>query len=609
MVARPDPTTARGSPRRSPPRAGVLTVDPPALTTLPPERPWAQTDVDAAAAESLADEAKLSPRWARLLVSRGVRTVADARRFLEPSLQDVPDPSLMRGLDRAVLRLCDAILKKERVALYGDYDVDGVTSTTLLASFLRSLGVDARTYIPQRLSEGYGLNPGAVDTLAGEGTQLLITLDCGITAADEITRANAAGIDCIIVDHHRCPPELPPAYAVLNPHQPGCAYPDKGLAAVGVCFNLVVGVRRELRARGCFTGEGTTGALGAEPNLRRLLDLVALGTIADMVPLTGVNRTLVRFGLDELRLARRPGVRALLDVAAVRASRAASGDVAFKLGPRINAAGRLADADVGVRLLLSTSMEEARPLADRLEAANGARQRIEADVFAAAFLQVEALGSELPAALVVHDDSWHPGVVGIVASKLVEAFQRPTIVIGQGGRGSARTARGVHVYDAIARASAHLRKFGGHRAAAGLSLDASAIDAFRADFVAAVEVDPGREGGASELCYDDELRPEDVSLEGHTELAKLEPFGNGNPEPLFRLRGARISTARIVGKNHLKLRLSAGGRTLDAIAWKQGDLEPLLHPGRAVELVVNVDRSEFSGVETVELRVKDLHFV
>lgn len=581
----------------------------PGAVPVPPERSWQQAQVDEATAEVLAQATGLAPRWARLLVSRGVRDVEAVRRFLEPSLQDVPDPSAMLGLDRAAARLADAIVRKERVALYGDYDVDGVTSTSLLASFLGGLGLAPRTYIPQRLSEGYGLNPGAVDTLAGEGIQLLVTLDCGITAADEITRANAAGIDCIIVDHHRCPSELPPAYAVLNPHQPDCGYPDKGLAAVGVCFNLVVGVRRLLRARGCFDGEGTTGALGAEPNLRRLLDLVALGTIADMVPLSGVNRTLVHFGMEELRAARRPGVRALLDVAAVRSSRATSGDVSFKLGPRINAAGRLADADVGVRLLLAPTMEDARPLADRLEAANGARQRIEADVFTEAFAQVEAMGEDLPAALVVHDDRWHPGVVGIVASKLVEAFQRPTIVIGQAGRGSARTARGVHVYDAIARASGHLRKFGGHRAAAGLSLDPSAVPAFRDEFIAAVAADPGLDRSASELVYDDELEAEDVTHRCFAEIARLEPFGNGNPEPLFRFRDARVFSARVVGKNHLKLRVTAGsGRTIDAIAWKKGELEPLLYPGRAIELVVNMDRSEFSGVETIELRVKDIHF-
>jgi len=569
-----------------------------------PDRRWVKIEVDEVAASALATALGIEVRWARMLVSRGVRDVETARRFLTPSLTDVPDPSVMRGLDRAAERLVEAIVRGDRVALYGDYDVDGVTSTVLLATFLQAVGLAPRTYIPQRLSEGYGLNPGAVDVLAGEGIQLLVTLDCGITAGDEIAKANALGIDCIVVDHHRCPPELPPAYAVLNPHQPDCAYPDKGLAAVGVCFNLLIGVRRVMRNRGLFNADR------AEPNLRRLLDLVALGTIADMVPLTGVNRTLVRFGLEELRAARRPGVRALLDVAAVRASKAQSGDVAFKLGPRINAAGRLADADVGVRLLLAQTMEEARPLADRLEAANGARQRLDAEVFAAAHAQVMAMGENLPAAIVVYDDAWHPGVVGIVASKIVEAFARPTIIIGQGGRGSARTSRGVHVYDAIAQASRHLRKFGGHRAAAGLSLDPGDIPAFRADFVAAVERDPGLDISASDLAFDDDLDAHEVDFRCFEEIARFEPFGNGNPEPLFRLRYAQVASARVIGKNHLKMRIApTTGSTLEAIAWRRGDLEPQLAPGRRVELAFHVEKNEFSGVETIELEVRDLHLL
>ena len=567
---------------------------------LPPKR-WVKTETDLVVAERLAAALAVSPRTARLLVNRGVTELEAARRFLRPDLKDLPDPSLMRGLDKAAVRLADAIEKKERIALYGDYDVDGVSSTSLLASFLASLAVPSRTYIPQRLTEGYGLNPGAIDALAKESIQLLITLDCGITAAGEINRGNEHGIETIVVDHHRCPPELPPAFAVLNPHQDGCAYPDKGLAAVGVCFNLLVGVRRVLRERGFFTTRGIT-----EPNLRRHLDLVALGTIADMVPLTGVNRILTWFGLEELRAARRPGVRALMEAATVRPSRASSGDVAFRLGPRINAAGRLADADVGVRMLLATSMDEARPLAERLDAANSSRQRIELEVFDMAVSMVLAEGA-LPDALVLYDESWHPGVVGIVASKLVERFQRPTIVIGQGGRGSARTARGLHLYDAIASVSGRLRKFGGHRAAAGLTIDGAEVSAFRAEFVARVQGDAGLGALAAELYYDDELTAEELDQGLWDEVERFSPFGNGNPEPLFRLPRAKVDSARLIGKNHLKMRVrGARGLSREAIAWKQGDLVPSLYPGREIDVCVNLDKNEFSGVESLELRVKDL---
>ncbi|MFO0728402.1 MAG: single-stranded-DNA-specific exonuclease RecJ [Myxococcota bacterium] len=583
-----------------------LTTDPSAPATghvLPPKQ-WVQNSADPSIVAALAKAVSVSERAARLLVGRGITDPAAALRFLNPDLKDLPDPSLMRGLDKAALRLADAIEKKHKIALYGDYDVDGVTSTSLLASFLHSLAIPARTYIPQRLREGYGLNPGAIETLAGEGIELLITLDCGITAADEITRGNERGIESIIVDHHRCPPELPPAFAVLNPHQEGCAYPDKGLAAVGVCFNLVVGVRRILRERGFFASRGI-----GEPNLRRLLDLVALGTIADMVPLTGVNRILTWYGIEELRAARRPGVRALMEVATVRPSRVSGGDVGFKLGPRINAAGRLADADVGVRMLLSTSMDEARPYAERLDHANSSRQRIEADCFEEAAAMVMAEPT-VPAALVLYDEKWHPGVVGIVASKIVERFQRPAIIIGQGGRGSARTARGLHLYDAISSVSGHLRKFGGHRAAAGLTIDAAAIPAFRADLIARVEGDPGLFTGAAELFYDDEIGAEDLDHALWDEVERFAPFGNANPEPLFRMNPARIEGAKLIGKNHLKMRIRGNrGVQREAIAWKMGELEPQLYPGREIDVCLALERGEFSGLETLELRVKDLRLL
>lgn len=562
---------------------------------------WVRAATDELAALLLSQQLKLHLLAARLLVARGITDPDQARRFLEPKLSDLPDPSTMLGLDKAAERVARAIQSKERVALYGDYDVDGVTSTSLLASFMKSLGLEPRTYVPKRLSEGYGLNPGAVDLLAQEGTQLLITLDCGITASDEIARANAHGIDCIVVDHHRCPPELPPAYATLNPHQPGCPYPDKGLAAVGVCFNLVAGVRRLLRAQNYFVQAGLQ-----EPNMRRLLDLVALGTIADMVPLSGVNRLLTWYGLEELRVARRPGVRALMEVSRVRPGRCTSSDVGFRLGPRINACGRLADASAGVRLLLADDMDRARALAAELDGANSNRQKIEHEVFEAAVAQAEAL-DPLPKALVLYDGTWHPGVVGIVASKLVERFDRPVILIGEGGRGSGRTARGLNLYEAINSASEHLRKFGGHRAAAGLTIEPSKITTFREQFLARVEADPEVTDTSPELTYDEDLDPKNVDDACYAAVERLAPFGNGNPEPLFRMARAKIRTTRVVGKGHLKLRLDEGrGGGLEAIAFKRAELESALPPGSEVELAFHLEKSEFSGIEYLELRIKDL---
>lgn len=566
-------------------------------------RVWKKRNVDEGFVGKLASELGVDVRIARLLVARGIAESPDAEKYLRPTLKHLPDPFSMKHVQRAAERVIEAIEKNERITLYGDYDVDGVTSSALLASFLRIHGIEAGVYIPKRLIEGYGLNRDAVELLASRGTQLLITLDCGITAADEIARANEFGIQTIVVDHHRCPPALPPAYATLNPHQEDCAYPDKVLAAVGVCFNLIIAIRKVLRDRGAYGGEGQP----AEPNLREMMDLVALGTIADMVPLTGVNRVLTHYGVRELREARRCGVRALMDVSGVLPRRTTSADVGFRLGPRINAAGRLDDASVGVKLLLTSDMPEARTLAETLDHANASRQKIEADVFKEAVAMVDALPA-LPSALVLAHPEWHPGVVGIVASKLVERYDRACVLIGEGGRGSARTARGIHLYDCLNAVSSHLTKFGGHRAAAGLRIAFDRVDVFRSDFVAKIE-EAARIGATEEalLVYDDDLAAEDVDDRFYQELRQLEPFGNGNPEPLFRLQNCRVRTASVVGGAHLKLRLQEGKLGgLKAIAFKRGEMLESMFPGREIDLTVHLEKNEFQGYESIELRVRDV---
>lgn len=566
-------------------------------------RVWIKKQVDDAAVADLARRQNLHPRIARLLVARGISDEAGVERYLSPGLKHLPDPFSMKHVGRAAERIVEAIEKNERITLYGDYDVDGVTSSSLLASFLRHHGIEANVYIPKRLVEGYGLNREAVETLAARGTQLLITLDCGITAADEIARANEFNIQTIVVDHHRCPPALPPAYAVLNPHQDDCPYPDKVLAAVGVCFNLIIAIRKTMRDRGAY-GENKAFV---EPNLRHMMDLVALGTIADMVPLTGVNRVLTHFGIAELKEARRPGVRALMDVSGVAPKRAQSSDVGFRLGPRINAAGRLDDAALGVRLLLTEDMAEARELAEKLDHANASRQKIEADVFKEAVAMVDEMPS-LPNAIVLAHEQWHPGVVGIVASKLVERYDRAAILIGEGGRGSARTARGIHLYDAIANVAHHLTKFGGHRAAAGLRIAFDKVEAFRAEFVG--EIEHRHLHGMTEeaqLVYDDEIVPDEVDESFYLELKRLEPFGNGNPEPLFKVCACRVRSAQIVGGTHLKIRFEEGRRGgLKAIAFKKGEMFEQMYPGREVDLTVHLEKNEFQGFESIELRVRDL---
>lgn len=563
------------------------------------DAPWPLRPADDVEVARLASALKIPEPVARVLWHRGLTGPESAARFLSPSLSDMPDPFSMRGLAEASERILRAIENQERVALYGDFDVDGVTSSALMQGFLLHHGLRSRVYIPHRLEEGYGLNPAAMEQLAGEGIQLLVTLDCGITAVDEVERARQLGVEVIVVDHHRCPPEMPRAVATLNPHHPDCAYPDKVLAAVGVAFNLIVGVRKRLRESGFYQRSGIV-----EPNLKQALDLVALGTIADMVPLTGVNRMLAWFGLAEMAQARRPGLRALMEVADVRPRKVRSQDVAFKLAPRINAAGRLDDASVGVQLLCAGRMDEARRHAATLDAANADRRLIEAEVFAEADAQAE-LHPDAPG-VVVFDPEWHPGVVGIVASRLVEKYGMPSVVVGRNGRGSGRTAGALHLYDALAACDAHLVKFGGHRAAAGFRLGEGGFECFRRDLWSVLEAERAAiQDSAPTVELDLSLSPESLSLDLVEGLARLGPFGVGNPEPICGLAGP-VRRAQVVGGQHLKLRFGEGPRPVSAIAFKQGALESSLGPGTQVDIAGCLEVNDFGGFERVEVRVREI---
>src|SRR5438270_3556810 len=376
----------------------------------------------------------------RVLWARGYREPAEAERFLEPRFEHLPNPFELKGIDAAVSRLQRALLQGEPICVYGDFDVDGVTSTALLVSVLRKLGGKVDFYVPHRLVEGYGLNVQQLEKLAARGTRLVVRADCGVTAVAEVEAAARLGLDVVVIDHHTASQDLPRAVAILNPHQPGCTFPGRELAAVGVAFHLLLALRKRLREQGWFSQQRP------EPNLREALDLVALGTIADVVPLTGPNRVLVHFGLRELAQGRRIGVLALKSVAQLTGE-VTAGDVGFRLGPRINAAGRLDDASVGVRLLLTEDAREARKLAEELDRANTERQDLQARIVGEAIAHAEALGPpERRRTLVVSSPGWHPGVVGIVASRLVEKFHRPALVIAEEGgvaRGSGLSVGGV----------------------------------------------------------------------------------------------------------------------------------------------------------------------
>ncbi|MFN0063978.1 MAG: single-stranded-DNA-specific exonuclease RecJ [Myxococcaceae bacterium] len=559
---------------------------------------------DSAVASELAVALGCHPLAARVLVQRGHRSVEDARAFLADGLSDLPDPLRMKGMSEAVERLLRAVREREAVVLYGDYDVDGVCATAILASFMRELGAEPKTYLPHRLREGYGVNMAAVEKLAAEGARVLVTLDCGITAHAEVARAQALGVDVIVVDHHAVPETMPPAHAVLNPMQPGCDYPTRHLCAAGVAFNLCIAMRRSLRDGGFFQGK-------TEPDLRQWLDLVALATIADVVPLTGANRILVRHGLAALSRAERLGVRALKEVSGLGANEVVSaGQVGFRLGPRINAAGRLDDAATGLRLLLAENNDDAVRLAKALDDANVERQAVEARITAQALHMAEARKDDF--GLVLWGQDWHPGVVGIVASRVVERFHRPVVVIAVNdgvGKGSARSVEGVHLVEALGECAPLLERFGGHKAAAGLTIQAEHLEAFRQEFARCCEQRLSADDLVRRCKVDAWVSPDDLNEGTVLGLERLGPFGMGNPEPVLGAGGlvARwrvLPSKRPGAPGHLKLHLPEVPG-VDAIGFGMAESADVASQG-PVDAAFQMGVETFRGVRKVTLRLKAL---
>jgi single-stranded-DNA-specific exonuclease len=547
----------------------------------------------------MAGERAILPLTAAILAGRGIVDPDAMDSFISPSLGEMLDPSRMKGMAAAVERLTQARDRGEKICVYGDYDVDGITATTLLVSFLRQSGFTCDYFIPNRFDDGYGLNSESLERIMETGATLILSVDCGITAVDEALFCRRRGTDLIIVDHHAPRETLPDACAVLNPLQPGCDYSYKSLAGVGVAFNLLVALRAALRDQGAFCD--TPG-----PDLRQWLDLVALGTIADVVPLTGQNRIYVTHGLRLLTDPVKPGIQALKRVAGVGGA-VSSGQVGFRLAPRLNAAGRMESAVPGVELLLGTDPVHCLSLAGELDAANAERQAIERSILQEAISLVEQ-GGDYPVrrSIVLASPSWHQGVVGIVASRLVERFHRPTILIAiddQGqGKGSGRSIPGFHLLEALKACSPILERFGGHRHAAGVTLSAEMVDDFRAAFEAEALRLLGDEELAPSLSIDAVAEPRDLTQGLALELKRLEPFGMGNPEPVLMMRSLSVLEQRVVGGDHLRLRLSRDGCVFNAIAFRMAS--------RTVPATIDIaffpEMNQWNGSSTLQLRIRDL---
>ncbi len=580
-------------------------------------RRWAARLGDERAALAIAQRHGLPDAVARLLAARDV-DLEGVPDFLDPTLRKfLPDPLHLKDMDAAVARLVRAVRAGERIVVFGDYDVDGATSAALLLRFFRSVGGNIGVYIPDRRKEGYGPNAPALLKLKQEGADVVVTVDCGVTAFEPLAEARRAGLDLIVIDHHQAEIALPEAIAVVDPNRIDDASPHKQMAAVGVAFLLCVGVNRALREAGWYTAGNSAGGR-PEPDLRQWLDLVALGTVCDVVPLTGVNRALVRQGLLVMAQRRNAGLAALADVARLNETPGAY-HLGFMLGPRVNAGGRVGQADLGARLLSSDDPHEVGALAVRLDEFNAERRAIEREVLDQAIGRIEGLyGPDrkgLPSALVVESEGWHVGVIGIVASRLVERYGRPTFVIGMDGdlgKGSGRSVRGVDLGAAViaARQSGLLVNGGGHAMAAGLTVMRSALPDLAKFLDERIAPQLGAAPAVRELGIDAALTPGAATQELVGMIERAGPFGAGNALPRFALTSVRVSYAQPVGEGHVRCSLVGAERgKIDAIAFRAGQtaLGPaLLDPARPVLHVAGALRIDrYGGRESVRLQIDD----
>lgn len=556
------------------------------------EKTWSFSTIDEAELDAFAQEFKISKVIAGILLHRGMKDKEEIRRFLDVNEQPFYDPFLLKDMDKAVNRIKQAISQNENIIVYGDYDVDGITATVVLLRTLQQLGANVDFYIPDRQEEGYGFNAAALKSLS-EVNDVLISVDCGITAIEEVDQVTDV-LDIIITDHHLPGEQLPKVAAVINPQRLDCSYPDKKLAGVGVAFKLCQALWQTMRNK--FFLED--------------LDIVALGTIADIVPLLGENRRMVKCGLEQMGTTDKIGLQALLEVCDLSGKNIDAGHVGFILGPRLNAAGRLMSARLGVELLLSDDKVLAMDLAQKLNEENSERQLIEKQILAKAENQLAEVDVAAQKVLVLAGDDWHTGVIGIVASRLVEKYYKPVVIIGikDGiGKGSCRSIRGFHMQEALQKCQDLLLGFGGHAQAAGLSILPENIDALRERLtLAAIEV-------LSEKDYIPVLNIEarvsmtqvDDSLVN--ELTTLEPYGMGNPRPVFSCKHVQVVSARQIGKEgaHLRLNLGQDGKETIALAWNKGDLAEKV--ARAmVDVAFQPEFNIWQGRQSIQFKLQDL---
>lgn len=565
---------------------------------------WEVSESDSSSGERFARELGIHPLISLILQSRGIATCDDARKFLYPSLGDLHNPFLMKDMDKGVNRTLRAILNNEKIVIYGDYDVDGITSVVCLVKFLGEIGGNVSYYIPHRLTEGYGIHKKSVDVLRERGTTLIISVDCGISDHEAISYAESCGIDTIVLDHHEVPSTIPDASAVINPHQKDCLFPFKQLAGVGVVFNFLIALRGRLRTDGFWKDK-------SYPNLREYLDLVALGTIGDLVPLIDENRIFAKIGLGVLAECRRPGLQALKSVCGIESNHLIEADTAsFSLIPRINASGRVGSPYDALRLLLTENHDEAFRIAALLDSCNRERQEIERAIYEEIRVEIETnVNLETTPFLVFSSPGWHPGIIGIVASRLVNRYYRPVILISiqDGiGKGSGRSISDYNLYEGLKNNCGPLLiSFGGHRFAAGITIEENNIALLASILNEEIKKNPAHVNMQPKTTIDARCSLADIDYNLVSQLELLAPFGNNNPEPVFCADNIRVSSSTVVGNNHLKMSVHSEGSSFDSIWFSKGQFTAILL-GSSVSVAFTPQINRWNGGTSLQLKVRDI---
>ncbi|MCX5850203.1 MAG: single-stranded-DNA-specific exonuclease RecJ [Deltaproteobacteria bacterium] len=553
----------------------------------------------------LCKEFEIYPIISQILVNRGIHDMEAARRYLHPSLNDLHSPFLMKDMKKGVSRLLKAIHANEEIIIYGDYDADGITSVAILFKFIREITPHVNYYIPDRVHEGYGLKIPAIDNFKKTNIKLIITVDCGISDTEQITYAQSIGIDTIVLDHHEISGQLPPAVASINPNREDCNFPFKGLAGVGIAFNFLIALRGTLSKEGFWENQN-------HPNLKEYLDIVALGTIGDIAPLVDENRIFTKIGLELITEGKRPGIKALKEVSGVDSQPIDSFRASFSLIPRINAAGRIASPLDAVKLLLTDNMAEARILAEKLDSYNRNRQQMEKKILNEILEKISNNPDiEKMNALVFSSDRWHPGVVGIVASRLVDLFNRPAFVISSNngvGKGSGRSVSGFNIYKGIQQCASLLLSYGGHYSAAGISIKDENIDEFTSLLDEIIRGSVEFPELLSPTNIDAECQLSDINIKLIDQLEMLAPFGSKNPEPVLCVRNVKVSSPVIVGNNHLKMWLNSNGASFDSIWFNMGKFFTALN-GANIDIVFTPQINSWNGSSDIQLKVKDVDII